>query len=55
MAYSWWQLKPHETRYPMHDLKLGLVDFISKLWRHYLYGIRCTIYTDNKILRHIMD
>ena len=29
--------------------------FTHKIWRHYLYGVRCTIYTDHKSLRHIMD
>ena len=29
--------------------------FFLKIWRHYLYGVRCTIYTDHKSLRHIMD
>ena len=42
-------------RYPTHDLELGAVVFALKIWRHYLYGVRCTIYTDHKSLRHIMD
>ena len=29
--------------------------FILKIWRHYLYGVRCTIYTDYKSLIHTMD
>ena len=27
--------------------------FVLKIWRHYLYGVRCAIYTDHKCLRHI--
>ena len=49
IAYASRQLKPHEANYPTHDLDLGAVVFSLKIWRHYLYGIRCTIYTDHKI------
>ena len=55
IAYTSRQMKPHETRYLTHDLELGAVVFALKIWRHYLYGVRCTIYTDHKSLRHIMD
>ncbi|CAH1418427.1 unnamed protein product [Lactuca virosa] len=55
IAYASRQLKPHEARYPTHDLELGAVVFALKIWRHYLYGVSCTIYTDHKSLRHIMD
>ncbi|KAJ9545458.1 hypothetical protein OSB04_025165 [Centaurea solstitialis] len=27
----------------------------GKLWRHYLYGVKCTIYTDHKSLRYFLD
>nr|GEY24276.1 putative reverse transcriptase domain-containing protein [Tanacetum cinerariifolium] len=27
----------------------------EKLWRHYLYGTRCTVFTDHKSLQHILD
>ncbi|CAH1436072.1 unnamed protein product [Lactuca virosa] len=55
IAYASRQLKPHETRYPTHDLELGAVVFALKIWRHYLYGVRCTIYTDHKNLKYLMD
>ena len=29
--------------------------FALKIWRHYLYGVRCTIYTDHKSLKYLMD
>ncbi|GJV63198.1 putative reverse transcriptase domain-containing protein [Tanacetum coccineum] len=25
------------------------------MWRHYLYGTRCTVFTDHKSLQHILD
>ncbi|GKG45004.1 putative reverse transcriptase domain-containing protein, partial [Tanacetum coccineum] len=25
------------------------------MWRHYLYGTRCTVFTDCKSLQHILD
>ena len=55
IAYVSRQLKPHEANYPTHDLELGAVVFALKIWRHYLYGVRCTIYTDHKSLRYLMD
>ncbi|KAD7478433.1 hypothetical protein E3N88_01569 [Mikania micrantha] len=33
----------------------GEVVFALKIWRHYLYGTKCTIYTDHKSLQHIFD
>ena len=36
-------------------MELGAVVFALKIWRHYLYGVHYTIYTDHKSLRHIMD
>lgn len=55
IAYASRQLKPHEANSPTHDLELGEVVFSLKIWRHYLYGVRCTIYTDHKSLRYLMD
>ena len=55
IAYASRQLKPHEANYPTHELELGVVVFALKIWRHYLYGVRCTIYTDHKSLRYLMD
>ena len=53
VAYAPWQLKPHELNYPTHNLELAVVIFALKMWRHYLYGIRCEIYTDHKSLKYI--
>ncbi|KAJ9556038.1 hypothetical protein OSB04_010652 [Centaurea solstitialis] len=54
IAYASRQLKTHEANYPTHDLELAAVVFALKLWRHYLYGVRCTIYTDHKSLHYFM-
>nr|GEV81324.1 putative reverse transcriptase domain-containing protein [Tanacetum cinerariifolium] len=53
IAYASRQLKPHEENYTTHDLELGAVVFALKIWRHYLYGIKCTVFTDHKSLQHI--
>ncbi|GJT94701.1 putative reverse transcriptase domain-containing protein [Tanacetum coccineum] len=55
IAYASRQLKIHEKNYTTHDLELGAVVFALKLWRHYLYGTKCTVYTDHKSLQHILD
>ena len=55
IAYASRQLKTHEKNYTTHDLELGAVVFALKIWRHYLYGTKCTIYTDHKSLQHIFD
>ncbi|GJX18917.1 putative reverse transcriptase domain-containing protein [Tanacetum coccineum] len=55
IAYASRQLKIHEKNYTTHDLELGAVVFALKLWRHYLYGTRCTVFTDHKSLQHILD
>ncbi|MFS7937847.1 putative nucleotidyltransferase, Ribonuclease H [Helianthus anomalus] len=54
IAYASRQLKVHERNYTTHDLELGAVVFALKLWRHYLYGTKCTIYTDHRTLEHIL-
>ncbi|XP_073049575.1 uncharacterized protein [Primulina eburnea] len=53
VAYASRQLKPHETRYPVHDLELAAIIFALKIWRHYLYGTSFTIYNDHKSLRFL--
>ncbi|GJY23756.1 putative reverse transcriptase domain-containing protein [Tanacetum coccineum] len=40
--------KIHEKNYTTHNLELGAVVFALKMWRHYLYGTRCTVFTDHK-------
>ncbi|GJU74529.1 putative reverse transcriptase domain-containing protein [Tanacetum coccineum] len=45
----------HEKNYTTHDLELGSVVFALIIWRHYLYGTRCTVFTDHKSLQYILD
>ncbi|GJU78186.1 putative reverse transcriptase domain-containing protein [Tanacetum coccineum] len=40
IAYASRQLKIHEKNYTTHDLELGAVVFVLKIWRHYLYGTK---------------
>ncbi|GKC73708.1 putative reverse transcriptase domain-containing protein [Tanacetum coccineum] len=54
IAYAFRQLKPHEENYTTHDFELGAVVFALKIWRHYLYGTKCTVFTDHKSLQHIL-
>jgi len=53
IAYASRQLKPHEQNYPTHDLELAAVIFALKIWRHYLYGVHCEMYTDHKSLIYL--
>nr|GEU96566.1 putative reverse transcriptase domain-containing protein [Tanacetum cinerariifolium] len=55
IAYASRQLKVYEKNYTTHDLELRLVVFALKIWRHYLYGTKCTVFTDHKSLQHILD
>jgi hypothetical protein len=53
VAYASRQLKTHEQNYPTHDLELAAVFHALKIWRHYLIGNKCEIYTDHKSLKYI--
>ncbi|GKB47505.1 putative reverse transcriptase domain-containing protein [Tanacetum coccineum] len=55
IAYASRQLKPHKENYTTHDLELGAVVFALKICRYYLYGTKCTVFTDHKSLQHILD
>ncbi|GKC14250.1 putative reverse transcriptase domain-containing protein [Tanacetum coccineum] len=55
IAYASRQLKIHEKNYTTHDLELGAVVFALKIWRHYLYGTKCVVFTDHKSLQHILN
>nr|GFA00497.1 retrotransposon protein, putative, Ty3-gypsy subclass [Tanacetum cinerariifolium] len=43
IAYASRQLRTHEENYMTYDLELGAVVFALRLWRHYLYGVKCTV------------
>jgi len=53
VAYASRQLKPHEKNYPTHDLELGAVIMVLKIWRHYLYEVPCKIYIGHESLKYI--
>jgi hypothetical protein len=53
IAYVSRALRPHEINYPTHDLELVAVVHSLKIWRHYLMGNRCNIFTDHKSLKYI--
>jgi hypothetical protein len=41
------------VNYLTHDLELATVVHALKIWRHYLMGKRCELYTDHKNLKYI--
>jgi hypothetical protein len=53
VCYASRQLRKYEENYPTHDLKLATVVHALKIWRHYLIGHRCKIYSDRKSLKYI--
>jgi ribonuclease HI len=53
IAYASRALRPHEQNYPTHDMELPAVVHALKIWRHYLMGAHCNIYTDHKSLKYI--
>ncbi|GJT82934.1 putative reverse transcriptase domain-containing protein [Tanacetum coccineum] len=55
IAYASHQLKIHEKNYTTYDLEVGAVVFALKIWRHYLYGTKCMVFTDHKSLQHILN
>src|SRR4051812_7649258 len=53
IAYGSRQLRTHEDKYPTHDLELAAVIYALKMWRHYLLGNRCEVYTDHQSLKYL--
>jgi hypothetical protein len=53
IAYASRQLRKHEVNYPTHDLELAAVVHALKIWRHYLLGNVCNIFTDHESLKYI--
>ena len=53
IAYASRQLRKHEQNYPTHDLELAAIVFTLRIWRHYLYGVPCRIFTDHKSLQYL--
>jgi hypothetical protein len=53
IAYASRQLRCHVEHYPTHDLELAVVVHALKIWRHYMLGNTCHIYTDHKSFKYI--
>jgi hypothetical protein len=53
IAYASRQLWKHELSYPTHDLELVAVVHALKIWRYYIMGTKCQVYTDHKNLKYI--
>jgi hypothetical protein len=53
IAYASRQLRKHEVNYLTHDLELAVVVHALKIWRNYLMGKRCELYTDHNSLKYI--
>jgi hypothetical protein len=53
LAYASRQLRKHEVKYLTHDLELVAVVHALKIWRHYIIGKRCEVYSDHKSLKYI--
>jgi hypothetical protein len=53
IAYASRQLQKHELNYPTHDLELAVVVHALKIWRHYIMGTKCQVYTNHKSLKYI--
>jgi hypothetical protein len=53
IAYASRLLKLHEQNSPTHDLELAAIVHALKIWRHYLIGNKCHIFTDHKSLMYI--
>nr|GEW64631.1 hypothetical protein [Tanacetum cinerariifolium] len=55
ITYASRQFKIHEENHTTHDLELGAVVLALRLWRHYLYGTKCVVFTNHKSLRYILN
>jgi hypothetical protein len=53
IAYASRQLWKQELNYPTHDLELAVVVHALKIWRHYIVGTKCQVYTNHKSLKYI--
>jgi hypothetical protein len=53
VAYASRQVRKHKAYFLTHDLELAAVVHALKIWRHYLMGKRCEVYTDHKSFKYI--
>ena len=54
ITYASRQLNINEKNYQIYDLKLALVVFALKIWRHYLGGVHVDVFTDHKSLQNVL-
>ena len=54
ISYAW-QLKVHEKNYPINNLEWVVVVITLMIWRHYLYGVHCEVFTDHRSLQYIFN
>ena len=55
IAYTSRQLKQHQKNNPTYDLELLTVVFLLQIWRHYLYGVHCEVFTDHQSLKYLFS
>ncbi|WMV49909.1 hypothetical protein MTR67_043294 [Solanum verrucosum] len=53
IAYASRQLKVHERNYSANELELAAVVFALKIWRYYLYSVKCEVFIDHRSLQHV--
>jgi hypothetical protein len=53
VAYASRQLRKDEEKFPAYDLELAAVVHALKIWRHYIIGKRCEVYSYHKSLKYI--
>ncbi|XP_070019772.1 uncharacterized protein [Nicotiana sylvestris] len=53
IVYASVELKPHEKKYSVHDLELASIVQALKIWRHYIYGVSCEMFTNHRSLQHL--
>jgi hypothetical protein len=53
IAYASRQLWKHELNCPTHDIELAAIVHALKIWRHYIMGTKCQVFTDHKSLKYI--
>ncbi|GJZ68063.1 putative reverse transcriptase domain-containing protein [Tanacetum coccineum] len=55
MVYCDASLKGYGVVLMQREKVIGAVVFALRLWRHYLYGTKCVVFTDHKSLRYILN
>ena len=55
ISYASRELKVQEKNCPIYELELAAVVFALKIWRHYLYGVHCEVFTDHRSLQYIFN